>query len=1243
MPLVLAATAARRAAAALPAAPGSEGTGATSGAAGSPGSFGTDGIGGNGGDAVGGSVTLLVRGSTVNILDTANLYADAYAGDGGFGLGDFGILGNGGNATVGGDGGIGVLVTPRFQLPAQLGTLNAGSINGSAYASAGTGSIFGTSNSLGANYVMFLNSTGNIDRWTSISPLTALGAGALQDMISLVGSNVTVTDEFRFQTIGDLSLLVDNGQFHAGTLTLTAGNFVHDGATPTNLGTTFADDVFITTGGDFIADTNWDVTNTFIVDAPGLIEVDNIHDDNGIDFSAGGSISITSLDAGTYVDLFAGGDINTGNIDAGSGVNEVSTGGSINVGNINAGGFVSLDAGTFINGGDIDTGGSIFAQSQGGDIDLNNLTSTFGTITLLAAGDIFLGGNALADGDIELTADGDILMHNATSHQSIDIDGGGYVDGGNLTAGDTVEVAAGESVTLGNLSAGLVNPSFNSDAEFNVGILAGGAIFTGNIEAAENIGLATPGTITTGDINAGNAFMALGHGAMHFGDANVASEIYLADFSMMPLGGTITGGFDPLPILASAPTPTGGSITIGDVNAGKFTAAAGTNLTTGIINSGTGIGLGAGGAISTGDLFAGDFVLANGGSITTQNIVANSVDMTSTGGNIQTNNVTSLQSIDMNSGGNVATANLTAGDSVEIDAVGSVTTGNISAGLVNPSSNPDADYFAVIRAGGAIATGNINAAQNIGLATPGTITTANIDAGGIFMALGHGNMLFGDATASEVFLADFATLLFGGGSGGGGLANCVGTCGTLGADGVVTAPPSGSFYSYLTTEGGTPGAGQLPGAGTAEGATNGSLYTTAFSAAAGDDLNFWFNYVTSDGSGFADYAWATLLTASLDPVATLFTARTQPSGTIVPGQGLPGVEATLNPPSVPIIDGAPVWSPLGTSSGTCFDVGCGFTGWINSTYDIPTAGNYVLRFGVSNWTDTAYQSGMAFSGITIGGVPVATAAARTGGSITIGNVATGKFTAAAGTSLTTGVVNSTGSIDMDAGGAITTGNLFAGSFLHANGGSITTQNIDANSVDMVSTVGNITAGNVDALGAVALDAFANLTTGAMTAGSQISVDAGGAITINGPVITGLFQAAAGAGLTTQAITAAEIDASAVGTANLNGLWSGAFGDARIERHQHFIDRRHCGRGRRRGQSAVVQHATHADWRRLDRRHGLRAVQRRIQPHQRRQYQHHRRSLPGRGRQYLHRQSHNYRRAKRQHPERGRRPRHRWAE
>lgn len=196
---------------------------------------------------------------------------------------------------------------------------------------------------------------------------------------------------------------------------------------------------------------------------------------------------------------------------------------------------------------------------------------------------------------------------------------------------------------------------------------------------------------------------------------------------------------------------------------------------------------------------------------------------------------------------------------------------------------------------------------------------------------------------------------------------CVGTCGTLGPDGDVTAPPGGTTYSYVSTNGGVAGAGQLEG----EGGTNGSTYmTSAFSASAGDPLNFWFNYVTSDGAGYADYAWAALLTSSLDPVAILFTARTQPSGSIVPGFDLPGVEATLNPSSVPIIPGGPDWSALGGDSGSCYDDGCGYTGWINSTYNIADAGNYILAFGVTNWGDSAYDSGMAFSGITVAGEPV---------------------------------------------------------------------------------------------------------------------------------------------------------------------------------------------------------------------------------------------------------------------------------
>ncbi|WP_339582219.1 NF038132 family protein [Aquabacterium sp. G14] len=198
-----------------------------------------------------------------------------------------------------------------------------------------------------------------------------------------------------------------------------------------------------------------------------------------------------------------------------------------------------------------------------------------------------------------------------------------------------------------------------------------------------------------------------------------------------------------------------------------------------------------------------------------------------------------------------------------------------------------------------------------------------------------------------------------------------GNAGTLGANGVVTlAPSGGSQYGYVSSNNGVNGVA-LPGVGGSGSGTNGStLRSAVFSAAAGDDLEFFFNYVTSDGAGFADYAWARLLDSSSNQVALLFTARTAPSGSIVPGFSMPAPAATLSPASVTIIAGGPSWSPLGGSSGSCYSSGCGYTGWVQSNYEIATAGNYVLEFGVTNWSDTAYDSGLAFDGITVGGVVI---------------------------------------------------------------------------------------------------------------------------------------------------------------------------------------------------------------------------------------------------------------------------------
>jgi hypothetical protein len=205
----------------------------------------------------------------------------------------------------------------------------------------------------------------------------------------------------------------------------------------------------------------------------------------------------------------------------------------------------------------------------------------------------------------------------------------------------------------------------------------------------------------------------------------------------------------------------------------------------------------------------------------------------------------------------------------------------------------------------------------------------------------------------------------------------VGTAGTLGANGVVSlAPGGGSAYGYVSTAGSS-----VFGIGYGLGSEqNGSTLTSqAFTASAGTPLQFSFNFVTSDG-GNSDYAYANLVAITGDSqpsiggtIGVLFDARAEPSGTIAPGVGLPTPLATLTPSSVPIIPGGPSWAPLGSSSGQCYDAGCGFTGWIQSTYDIAAAGTYELQFGVTNWLNTGYDTGLAFDGITVGGAPIVSA------------------------------------------------------------------------------------------------------------------------------------------------------------------------------------------------------------------------------------------------------------------------------
>jgi hypothetical protein len=192
-------------------------------------------------------------------------------------------------------------------------------------------------------------------------------------------------------------------------------------------------------------------------------------------------------------------------------------------------------------------------------------------------------------------------------------------------------------------------------------------------------------------------------------------------------------------------------------------------------------------------------------------------------------------------------------------------------------------------------------------------------------------------------------------------ATCLGYCGNMGANGSITTPPVGTTYGFISTTAGTLGAGEIAGIG----GVNGSEYiTSAFTANVGNLLSFNFNYITTDGAGYSDYAFAELLSGSGSHVAYLFTARTRATGNTSPGFGLPANSSTLSPTNTPILAGT-IWSPLGRDSGTCYAAGCGHTGWVASTYNIATTGSYALRFGVTNFGDTFSNSGLAFTGAVV--------------------------------------------------------------------------------------------------------------------------------------------------------------------------------------------------------------------------------------------------------------------------------------
>jgi hypothetical protein len=211
--------------------------------------------------------------------------------------------------------------------------------------------------------------------------------------------------------------------------------------------------------------------------------------------------------------------------------------------------------------------------------------------------------------------------------------------------------------------------------------------------------------------------------------------------------------------------------------------------------------------------------------------------------------------------------------------------------------------------------------------------------------------------------------------------SATGSAGLIGATTTVPLSPLGnSVVGYVSTAdsaafGVSPLLLKTDGRGD-EQANNGSkVVSGSFAAVAGQTLTLHFNYVSTDGRGYDDYAWARLIPAGNTTTAGwLYTARSSNSarGNVVPGdvlsrqqdKNLPDeLDATLNNGnSVGFNVNGTDWQPLGGYTGSCWDGAntCGPSGWIRSEYTFSQSGNFRLEMGVVNWGDQAYDSALAF-------------------------------------------------------------------------------------------------------------------------------------------------------------------------------------------------------------------------------------------------------------------------------------------
>jgi len=1104
---------------------------------GAGGNGGAGGLGGAGGTAIAGLVTVGVAsgsaqaaGSNLGVANLGNVEFDASAqggtgGEGGFGgagglgtpngvAGADGNGGDGGNAdggtaillveggtanigsanlvsiAAGGDGGSGavqgnggnaesdearVLVTNRLGDTGLRGTLNGGQITGSVFSTGGAGLIAGTGLMEGGSAFVIENGDATIDSLDFNIVADGQIADLAADSIAIVNGTVVVNGGFSFNTAGVASVYANNGTLNAAIFEVAASNFVHDPerAFPASVGTISADTFNLATGQDLIIDANLISTASLDLSAPGLIDIEDATSGGELTLNAGSSISGGSMTAAGLVDANAGGDIGFNLVIAGTDITMLSTAGSIFANALSAGGPVDLHASSEVSTGDITSGSSINVLADNGGIGVGDLLAQT-SVDLNAPGAIVISGIVEAGADINIASTlGAITAGNMSADGDITVSSGGNMTLTDLTAGSDVLLDSGASMSLGNVTAQ-----------------------TGSVQASAIDVL---------------SFLSI-----------IAGTFVTIDPTEI-IGGDITA-------LAGDITLTGGSIDVGNLDASDnviLTAEAG-DLSTGTVVAGIDVTIDATGDVTTSHITAGGLIDATGASLTLGNLIANSISLTTTVADLTVGNVTIPGDLDLTTAGDLVFGDLDA-FSVDLAATGSITGGDVDSTTdITAAAGADIDvgdfsaggfdgeafHFGdiTVTAGGDVSAGLVSAAGAVTADAGGAIATLDIDALDAVDLTAGTSIAAGNVTANTVAMIAGADI----------------TAGDISAFGSVLLDAGGSlifgdiaaFVVNLSADGSIDGG-------------NIDSETDIFADAGGDvDLLDLLAGGTT-GEGFFDGSVA--LTAG----GSVNTGIIDALGSVEIGAG--GAVGTGN------IDAA-------TTVG------------IFAANDIATGGIF------AGGNIDIFSTG---GGIATGDLAGAEIDLEAGGDISFGNVDADSLDFDATGAVTGGDIVAFSQVGGEAQGAVTLGDITVGpgvpqvdyfSVGIASATSITVGNVSGTDRIGFATFGDLTTGNLSASDLVMALVGGDIVTGSITTAADgtvymgdasMYIDAGGgedafdpslvlaldpvatggSITIGGPVSTGLFQAAAGEGLTTGAIDAQTIEASAGGTATLNGVWS----------------------------------------------------------------------------------------------------------